>query len=287
MTMETNARLARIVYRGLLRWAYMHDNCPVHIQRTHINRLVPELTSNGTVVESSGSLPDDSCNKGGNPPAGSQGFHVEQEDASVTVRYLATLGFRKGRGITQYDEAFERVNRAIDALRLLNTRYHDSIEHMKALREEHAKIISSNKVRYSVGQVFVHKKYGYKGIIYGFDSSCQRDDEWMSQMQITDRYQPFYYVLPDEEDARKLLGGVRLTKYVAEENIEIITSKSTRIVHRALENYFVGYSNSFQRYVPTKRLQFEYPDTDYATMVHDMEDLHPSDSNVIALQDDS
>jgi len=207
-------------------------------------------------------------------------FQIEKEDASVTVRHLARLGFQHGRD----DLAYDLVDRGIEALRLLNTRYHDSVESIKARREEHARVISSNTVKYSIGQVFVHKKYGYTGIIYGFDSSCQRDDEWMNQMQIVERFQPFYYVLPDEEDARRLLGGVRLTKYVAEENIEITTNK--KVVHRALENYFIGYSTSSQRYVPTKRLRFEYPDAAYPDMLQDMEDLHSSESNVMAWQDD-
>lgn len=273
MNAETNSRIARIVYRALFRWAHSHDNCPVHIQRSHASQFVPHLVSFG---RSNGRRPFDSEN--------GENIDIDKEDASVTVRHLARLGFRDGRRAVDVEESFDLVNRGIEALRLLNTRYHDSVENIKALREEHARILSSNEVKYTIGHVILHKKYGYRGIIYGFDSSCQRDDEWMAQMQITERYQPFYYVLPDEEDARRLLGGVRLTKYVAEENIDITTSK--RIVHRALENYFVGYSHAFHRYVPTRRLQFEYPDAAYPDMMKDMEHLHSSESNVMAWQDD-
>lgn len=270
---ETNSRIARILYRGLLRWAGAHDNCPIQIQRSHVSQLVPFLVScdgsKGWEISLNG---------------GTGEFQIEKEDASVTVRHLARLGFQHGQKTMDLQVAYDQVDRGIDALRLLNTRYHDSVESIKALREEHARIMSSNKVKYSIGQVFIHRKYGYKGIIYGFDSTCQRDDEWMNQMQITNRYQPFYYALPDEEDARRLLGGIRLTKYVAEENIDITTDK--RVVHRALENYFIGYSTACQRYVPTKRLRFEYPDTAYPDMLKDMEHLDGSESNVMAWQDE-
>lgn len=279
MSVERNARIARALYRGILRWANTHDNCPVHIQRSHAHRCVPQLVSFGRT----GGQREPSSRRAVNE------FHIEEEDASVTVRYLARLGFRHGtveQG-NSVEESYDLVNRGIEALRLLNTRYHESVENMKALRDEHARVISSNSVKYSVGQVFIHKKYGYKGIIYGFDSSCQRDDEWMRTMQITKRYQPFYYALPDEEDARRLLGGIRLTKYVAEENIDICSSKNKKVVHRALENYFVGYSTALQRYVPNKRLRFEYPDSAYHDMLQDMDNLHTAESgNIKAWQDE-
>jgi hypothetical protein len=46
---------------------------------------------------------------------------------------------------------------------------------------------------------------------------------------------------------------VRITKYVAQDNIQPI--RSTRIVHRALDSYFSGYSRSLSRYVPCPKLQ--------------------------------
>lgn len=33
-------------------------------------------------------------------------------------------------------------------------------------------------------QVFLHKKYGYRGVIYGWDRSCQRDAEWLRAMNV-------------------------------------------------------------------------------------------------------
>ena len=56
-------------------------------------------------------------------------------------------------------------------------------------------------------QVFIHKKYGYRAVAFGWDRECQRDEEWQRAMCVGDARQPFYYCLPDETDCTKLFGG--------------------------------------------------------------------------------
>jgi len=264
---DRHAQLSRILYRGILRWAYANSSEPVPavtLQHAHIAAVLPELALRNV------QLP---------------------EDIGVAVRYLARLGFESANHVSSSSD-HDRVDAGIDALRLLNTRYYDSIQAMKAVREEKAGIMEREEVQFKIGSVFKHRKYGYRGIIYGFDGSCERDDEWMRQMNISNRYQPFYYALPDESDAVRLLGGVRLTKYVAEENIIPLSGhgdkqghQQDRIVHRALENYFVGYSDSHKRYVPSKRLRYEYPDDDYTDMIANMIPLDGSQSNILNMPD--
>lgn len=64
-------------------------------------------------------------------------------------------------------------------------------------------------------QVFRHRTYGYRGVIYGWDRSCERDLNWTEKFNV-DADQPFYWVLPDEVDCQRLFGGVRISKYVAQ-----------------------------------------------------------------------
>ena len=64
-------------------------------------------------------------------------------------------------------------------------------------------------------QVFRHRTYGYKGVIYGWDQTCERDQSWNDKFNV-DPNQPFYCVLPDEVDCQRLFGGVRISKYVAQ-----------------------------------------------------------------------
>ncbi|KAL9057844.1 MAG: hypothetical protein Q9162_002074 [Coniocarpon cinnabarinum] len=66
---------------------------------------------------------------------------------------------------------------------------------------------------YRVGTYFEHRRFGYLGLIIGWDVKCSSHEEWIRQMHVDDlprgRHQPFYNVLDTH-------GGQR---YVAEENI--------------------------------------------------------------------
>ena len=48
------------------------------------------------------------------------------------------------------------------------------------------------------------RRYNYRGVIVGYDSSCQQSEVWMKAMGVDSlkhgRSQPFYHVLPDVRD---------------------------------------------------------------------------------------
>lgn len=39
-------------------------------------------------------------------------------------------------------------------------------------------------VQYKVGDVIRHKRYHYRGVIYGWDPQCKAEEDWMLQMRI-------------------------------------------------------------------------------------------------------
>jgi hemimethylated DNA binding protein len=49
-------------------------------------------------------------------------------------------------------------------------------------------------------------RYGYRGVIFGWDPECTADEDWIAAMQVdrlpSGRHQPFYRVLVDERDRR-------------------------------------------------------------------------------------
>lgn len=57
----------------------------------------------------------------------------------------------------------------------------------------------NRKVKYKVGQVFTHRRYGYTGMILGWDTKCEQDEDWISQMRVDSlsggRNQSFYNVM--------------------------------------------------------------------------------------------
>jgi F-box protein 21 len=54
-------------------------------------------------------------------------------------------------------------------------------------------------VKFKVGQVFVHRRRRYVGVIYGWDATCEMDERWIQMNQVgmlpNGRHQPFYNVL--------------------------------------------------------------------------------------------
>ena len=38
--------------------------------------------------------------------------------------------------------------------------------------------------RFRVGQIIVHKRYSYRGVITGWDRTCEADEDWMEQMNV-------------------------------------------------------------------------------------------------------
>ena len=55
------------------------------------------------------------------------------------------------------------------------------------------------KVKYSIGQVFSHRRYNYQAVIIGWDLECGATEEWISQMSVDNldhgRRQSFYQAL--------------------------------------------------------------------------------------------
>ncbi len=68
-----------------------------------------------------------------------------------------------------------------------------------------------SKLSFTTPQVFRHKKYGYRAVVYGWDRSCDRDPQWAQEMGVRAE-QPFAAALPDEGDCLRIFGGVRISK---------------------------------------------------------------------------
>ena len=71
------------------------------------------------------------------------------------------------------------------------------------------------QVAFDLGQCLLHRRYSYRGVVVGFDRTCQQSEAWMRSMNVDTlkhgRNQPFYHVLPDTRDRP----GAQLT-YVAQ-----------------------------------------------------------------------
>jgi len=121
----------------------------------------------------------------------------------------------------------------------------------------------TNQVRYRIGQVFRHGRYNYLGAITGWDTQCRASAEWMRQMNVDNlsqgRAQCFYHIVADDGS----------TRYVAEENIELVYSNSNGgyvdapvVIPKGLEKlagrWFKRWDKNRGRFV--SNITEEYPD---------------------------
>ena len=106
-------------------------------------------------------------------------------DANLIERYICPT-FRNVASADQW-ELFEtlRVVRAGDSM-------------PKQIRSRDSSA-SMDRVKFQVGQIFQHKRYGYTAVVIGWDLECSMNSEWMAHNQIDrldrGRHQSFYHAL--------------------------------------------------------------------------------------------
>lgn len=108
-----------------------------------------------------------------------------------------------------------------------------------------------------IGSVGIHRVFGYRFVVTGWDATCARGPEWAASVG-GDPDAPWLTALPDEGDCVALFGAPRASKYIAAANYHA-APPAARVTHRALRHFFDGWSRSLSRYVPCARLRYEYP----------------------------
>ncbi|TQB69907.1 hypothetical protein MPDQ_001268 [Monascus purpureus] len=145
------------------------------------------------------------------------------------------------QGMLEYDDILDglHVMQAVDGL-------------PKQVRR---RTVRNKTVLYRIGQVFQHRRYGYRAIITGWDAECGASEQWMRTMNIdqlqASSHQSFYHVLVEDKSVR----------YVAEENIEIITphvSELPRALLAIAGKHFKRWDGVTRTFVSNMR--DEYPD---------------------------
>jgi heat shock protein HspQ len=90
------------------------------------------------------------------------------------------------------------------------------------------------KPLFVVGQVIEHKRYGYRGVIVDFDTSCNASEQWYQKNQTKpNRHQPWYHVLVHD---------THITTYAAQTSLTA-TNDLTAITHPLIEMFFDGFDD--------------------------------------------
>ncbi|KAE8308693.1 Hemimethylated DNA-binding protein YccV like-domain-containing protein [Aspergillus transmontanensis] len=145
------------------------------------------------------------------------------------------------RGLLEYEHILEslHVMRAVDEIpKQVKRRYPGRCD-----------------VKYRIGQVFRHRRYNYIAIITGWDTECDAGEQWMRRMGIDrlqgGRHQSFYHVIVQDRSVR----------YVAEENIELLTPNITELpttLTAIAGRHFKRWDEETRTFV--SNIKDEYPD---------------------------
>lgn len=112
-------------------------------------------------------------------------------------------------------------------------------------------------VRFSVGQIFRHRRRGYLAVVCGWDPYCRMQEQWITMNQVdrlpNGRNQPFYSAFVQD----------RSTRYVAEENIELL--EHADISQDVVDAFPIEVGKWFKRYDAdagrfTSNVRDEYPE---------------------------
>ena len=87
---------------------------------------------------------------------------------------------------------------------------------------------------YKPGQLVVHRRYGYRGVVVAFDVTCEAEDDWyLTNQTQPSRDQPWYHVLVHDSE--------QIT-YAAQVNLQADDSDQ-QIVHPLVEHFFSAFSD--------------------------------------------
>ena len=95
--------------------------------------------------------------------------------------------------------------------------------------------MSTNKAKFSIGEVVKHRHFDFRGAIYDVDFEFNNSEEWYQSIPKDVRprkNQPFYHLLAESNE-------VTYEAYVSEQNL-LIDDSNEPVKHPLIEEIFVG-----------------------------------------------
>ena len=99
--------------------------------------------------------------------------------------------------------------------------------------------MTSNKAKFSIGEVVKHRHFDFRGVIYDVDFEFNNSEEWYQSIPKDVRprkNQPFYHLLAESNE-------VTYEAYVSEQN-HLIDDSNAPVKHPLIEEIFVGKKGS-------------------------------------------
>ena len=129
----------------------------------------------------------------------------------------------------------------------------------RQLSEQGGRTGKPDNVEFSIGQVVKHKRYGYRGVLVGWDKVCSAPKEWQEAMRIDQLQdkdgQAFYHTLVDTRDRP----GEPQRTYMAAENVQLHPEQGP-VNRPEVESHFFAFDPLRGHYIPKEGLRAFYPD---------------------------
>ena len=184
---------------------------------------------------------------GGGPAGGEDGDVPTAAAAGELVKSIGTHG--------QDEAVLSGTYKALRALLKVS-------DYIQTNLGERASKVRREGIRFHVGQVLRHKKFGFRAVVFGWEERPATDvAHWDGVVGLpSGAEQPFYRMVPDHDDCVSLLGGPRGVRYVAQENLEPLPNLGeAAIEHELLPHLFHAYDAGRGTFVPVQQLAFWYP----------------------------
>jgi hemimethylated DNA binding protein len=130
---------------------------------------------------------------------------------------------------------------------------------LDAMLQRRLSMESFDSMQFRVGDVVRHKKFGFRGVVVGWDATPSMDvSRWDGVQDIENVMElPFYTIVPDKGDCIDAFGGERGLRYVCQVNLEACPHDQ-RILQVDLGSGWLAPTPSEAAYTPPISLSFAY-----------------------------
>jgi len=110
-------------------------------------------------------------------------------------------------------------------------------------------------VKLDIGNIFRHRKWGFRGVIVQWFSACPATQDWISQWGPFERgaSQPFYRTLVDAKDREQPFMSL-----AAEENLDFLEFETKEVEHPKVDDFFSHFE--FGHHVLNESIQKAFPE---------------------------
>mmetsp|Transcript_29117 Transcript_29117/g.78072 ORF Transcript_29117/g.78072 Transcript_29117/m.78072 type:complete len:242 (+) Transcript_29117:549-1274(+) len=226
MAASSDAKVLRTLYRAMLRWTKSPAAASSKFTIPNLeNPTLDNLTSRVAIANGSSQVAAEVR------PRNADGVR-----AVIRNTFRASVDLVKEEGEESQDH-LDPVDLAFEALRTL----HDFTQTLESQEKRREESLNRDGVEFSIGDVLLHKKFGYRGVVCGWDRRPVTDvSSWNGVQGLpSGSEQPFYHIIPDTNDITEAEPRSRSDfRYCAQENLSLLPPVECRVTNDAVTRIF-------------------------------------------------